>query len=326
MTLIPWEQAWQQALYGDGGFYRRRVPARHFATATHPPLGPVLAEAVWRCADLLELSGVVDIGAGRGELIHALHRHRPDRPLTGVDVVTRPHGLPDGVGWLQGPGGAPLPDELTGLRDVLVIAHEWLDVVPCTVAQLDDDGVARVVLVDPQTGIEALGDPLVECDHEWQQRYWPLAAPGDRVEIGLSRDRAWADLLARISHGSAIAIDDGHVLLDRPHGGTLAAYRAGEPVRAVPDGSCDLSARVAMDSLYHDEIHTQTAAFEWFGVRSTVPDLRAARCDEADHRRRVERSGAVATLTDPAGFGAFRWVIVRQPRASAPPQPRGGQG
>ena len=102
MGKIGWVHAWQEALYGPRGFYRGQVPARDFATATHPPLGAVLAEAIWHYADLLELSGVVDIGAGRGELIGALHAHRPDRPLLGVDVVERPADLPDGVGWLRG--------------------------------------------------------------------------------------------------------------------------------------------------------------------------------------------------------------------------------
>ena len=162
MGKIGWVHAWQEALYGPRGFYRGQVPARDFATATHPPLGAVLAEAIWHYADLLELSGVVDIGAGRGELIGALHAHRPDRPLLGVDVVERPADLPDGVGWLRGPGGAPLPDELSDLTDVLVVAHEWLDVVPCVIGQLDADGVVREVLVDPTSGDEDLGDPLAD--------------------------------------------------------------------------------------------------------------------------------------------------------------------
>ena len=47
MGKIGWVLAWQEALYGPRGFYRGQVPARDFATATHPPLGAVLAEAIW---------------------------------------------------------------------------------------------------------------------------------------------------------------------------------------------------------------------------------------------------------------------------------------
>ena len=193
MGKVGWVHAWQEALYGAHGFYRAQVPARQFGTATHPPLGAVLAEAIWHYADLLELSGVVDIGAGRGELIGALHSHRPDRPLLGVDVIERPDELPAGVRWLRGPGGAPLPDELADLDDVLVVAHEWLDVVPCVIGQLDGSGVVREVLVDPATGDEALGDPLDDADLAWQHQFWPLTDEGDRVEIGRARDLAGAD-------------------------------------------------------------------------------------------------------------------------------------
>lgn len=316
MGMVAWVDAWQEALYGAQGFYRSTVPARNFATATHPPLGAVLAEAIWHYADLLELSGVVDIGAGRGELIGALHAHRPDRPLLGVDVIDRPDELPSGVGWLRGPGGAPLPDALTNLSDVLVVAHEWLDVVPCVIGQLDSVGVVREVLVDPSTGDETLGDPLGAADLDWQQRYWPLAEEGDRVEVGLARDLAWADLLSRVCRGAAIAIDSGHLVGNRPRKGTLAAYDNDHAVRPVPDGRCDLSAQVAVDSLRHDEIHTQTTAFESFGVWAPMPDPALARCDEAAYQRRLLRAQSAATLTDPAGHGAFRWVVVRQAGAT----------
>jgi len=193
-----------------------------------------------------------------------------------------------------------------------VVAHEWLDVVPCVIGQLDADGVVREVLVDPTSGDEDLGDPLADAELAWQQRHWPLLAEGDRVEVGLSRDLAWADLLSRVCRGAAIAIDSGHVAAARPRNGTLAAYREDAAVRPVPDGSCDLSAQVAVDSLRHDEIHTQTTAFESFGVWAPMPDPALARCDETAYRRRLLRATSAATLTDPAGHGAFRWVVVRQ--------------
>ena len=70
-------------------------------------------------------------------------------------MVARPADLPDAVAWLRSPGGARLPAGLTDLDDVLVVAHEWLDVVPCTVAEVVAPGRLAVVLVDPATGEEA---------------------------------------------------------------------------------------------------------------------------------------------------------------------------
>ncbi len=55
-----------------------------------------------------------------------------------------------------------------------------------------------------------------------------------------------------VSDGLAIAIDYGHVRADREagawDGGTLAGFRRGRLVPPVPDGSCNITAHVAMDS------------------------------------------------------------------------------
>ncbi len=313
---MPWRLAWQSALYGTTGFYRRQSPASHFVTATHPPLGRVLAEALWRLADLLEVSGIVDVGAGRGELLTVLHEHRPDRPLLGCDVVERPYELPEGISWRRSPGGASLAPDLLDLDDVLVVAHEWLDVVPCPIAQVDDAGVPRLVLVDPASGVESLGEPLEGPDLDWCRTWWPTIGsagePGSRIEVGRDRDLAWEDLLRRIRRGGALAIDYGHTAEQRPTNGSLTAYRAGRRVEPVPDGGCDLTAHVAVDSLRHDEIWTQAVAFDRLGMHEPAPDPALAQCDRAGYLRRLERSSAIARLTDREGFGAFRWVLVRQ--------------
>lgn len=196
MDSRPWRDAWWDALYGPEGFYRRdEGPAGHFTTSTHGSLGDVLADVVGRLADEAGVCRVVDLACGRGELLAHLHGLRPDLELMGVDVVERPHGLPTSVSWLRSPGGSSLPDELRDL-DALVLAHEWLDVVPCTVAEVDDSGGLREVLVD-EVGTESLGDELTTEDKAWADTWWPTTTPGDRIEIGLSRDLAWRDLLSR---------------------------------------------------------------------------------------------------------------------------------
>ncbi len=307
-----WHEAWLEALYGPAGFYRRpEGPAGHFLTSTHGDLGRVFALAVAALADRQGVGRVVDVGCGRGELLTHLHATRPDLELTGIDIVRRPEDLPDPVAWLDSPGGPGLPDELADLVDTLVIAHEWLDVVPCPVAEVAGDGALREVHVDPATGAESLGDGLGPADLAWVERWWPLdeAEPGDRVEVGRTRDEAWAALVGRVRSGLVLAVDYGHVRGARPSGGTLAAYRGGRLDTAVPDGRCDLTAHVAVDSLVHDELGTQRDALHALGWSGARPDPQLARTDPSAYLAALAGASTVATLTDRAGLGGFWWVL-----------------
>src|SRR3954470_18167800 len=107
MMSETFRDAWQRALYGPGGFYRRERPSAHFRTSVHASV--LFGQAVARLAGQLGLDEVVDIAAGSGELGKVLRAEG----LTVVDIE-----LDD-----------QLPDRLTGL----VIANEWLDNVPCEV-------------------------------------------------------------------------------------------------------------------------------------------------------------------------------------------------
>ena len=273
----------------------------------------MFAEGIAALADVEGARWVLDVGAGRGELLAALHRRRPDLRLTGVDVVARPAGLPADVEWVRSPGGAALPDGLADLSDVLVVAHEWLDVVPCTVAEVDDRGRPRTVLVDPGSGKESLGEPLRDEERAWCEAHWPAhtVLPGERIEVGLARDRAWAGLLARIRTGTALAVDYGHTRADRPPQGTLVGYRAGAQVQPVPDGSCDITAHVAVDSLAHDRLLTQARALRDLGVTPDDPAHATARTDPAGYLSALARASALRALTAPGGLGDFHWVIRR---------------
>lgn len=316
MDPLPWRDAWQGALYGASGFYRRGGgPARHFTTSTHAPLGATFAEGVLALADREGATHVVDVGAGRGELVTALHRLRPALRLTAVDVVERPGGLPEGIEWLVSPGGADLPAALRDLDDVLVVAHEWLDVVPCTVAEVGADGTLRTVLVDPAHGTESLGGPLGGPDRAWCARHAasdPLEA-GDRVEVGRARDLAWAGLLGRIRTGTALAVDYGHTRATRPATGTLVGYRDGTTVPPVPDGGCDVTAHVAVDSLEQDERLTQREALFGLGLTASTPPLGLARTDPPAYLAALARASAVTALTARGGLGDFHWVLRRIP-------------
>jgi SAM-dependent MidA family methyltransferase len=297
----PWRQAWERALYGPDGFYRRpEGPAGHFRTASHAAPAQ-LAAAVRRLAVELDCTTIIDVGAGRGELLSAVAALGVDDGprLWGLDVVTRPPALPASVSWSQGLGpDAGMPD--SAFAGALVIGWELLDVVPCTVLELDEDGVPREVLVDPRTGREALGGPASDADLAWCRRWWPLASleEGDRAEVGITRDSLWAALTRRTAaHGgrALLAVDYAHHQPGRPNLGSLSGFRTGRKVPPRPDGTMDLTAHVAMDAVAEAglaagargyDLTTQDKALSGLGVTA-------------------------AELLDPGGLGAFDWLLSR---------------
>ncbi len=154
---------------------------------------------------------------------------------------------------------------------------------------------------------------LAPEDAAWCAEHWPLDGlpPGTRVEVGLARDRAWADLVGRVRRGTLLAVDYGHTRDSRPPSGTLVGYRDGTVVPALPDGTCDLTAHVAVDSLEQDERATQRDALRALGVSGTAPSVDLARTDPAGYLHALAASSAAAALTDPAGLGGFTWVLRR---------------
>jgi SAM-dependent MidA family methyltransferase len=315
---VPWQDAWQSALYGPQGFYRRAEgPAGHFATSAQglPHGTALLARAVVTLARRHGLTHVVDVGAGRGELASAVAELLPALRVTAVDVVDRPPGVAPSVGWVRSPGGAALPDSLTGLGDALVLAHEWLDVVPCTVVTRED-GVWRVLTVEPRTGHESVDGRPSADEAAWLDRW---AGPSAlRAEVGLTRDLAWADLVSRVDDGLVLAVDYGHTLADRPPEGTLTAYRHGAQVVPVPDGSCDLTAHVAVDAL---AAATPGAGVRVLRQREVLEDLlgppRAAphdlaRSDPTAYLEALAEQSTRRELAAPDGLGGFWWVLAER--------------
>src|SRR5205085_5473166 len=127
-------------------------------------------------------------------------------------------------------------------------------------------------------GTEQLIDaPLKPADAAWLGRGWPLddAPPGARAEIGAPRDAAWAGAVATVRRGLAMAVDYGHVAGERPLLGTLTGFRDGREVPPVPDGSCDITAAVALDSLGSPAVD-QRAALHALGVHGGRPPLALA--------------------------------------------------
>jgi SAM-dependent MidA family methyltransferase len=227
----------------------------------------------------------------------------------------------------------------------LLVANEWLDDVPLDVVELTADG-PRLVLVD-EAGTEAPGPAPDPADAAWLARWWPLAEVGDRAEVGRTRDEAWAAAVGRLERGVAVAVDYGHEAGSRPSGGTLTGYRAGAQVRPVPDGSCDLTAHVALDAVAvagrtagagDTRLDDQRSALMSLGVDPRRPPLDPA--DPAAYLAALRRAGEAAELTDRAGLGRFGWLVqgvgmtvpfppaatrarVRRAPAPRPPDPAG---
>src|SRR5262249_41618610 len=170
---MTWREAMRTALYGPAGFYARgEPPSRHFRTSAHVSsayAGAMLSllrdadAALGRPARL----DLVDIGAGRGELLgqllglidEAVAAGRDGRlaarvAARAVEITPRPDGLDPRIGWQSS-----LPDAITGL----VIASEWLDNIPLDVAELTPDG-PRLVLVETASGAERTGPPPRPAD------------------------------------------------------------------------------------------------------------------------------------------------------------------
>ncbi|MFH9585599.1 SAM-dependent methyltransferase [Streptomyces luteogriseus] len=308
-----WRAAAQDALYAPGGFYRRAEgPAGHFRTSVHatPLFAGAVARLLCRVDEALGRPAVldfVDMAAGRGELARGVLAALPAdvaarTRVCAVEIAERPQGLDHRIEWLAEP-----PPGRTGL----LFANEWLDNVPVDVAEVDAAGVARLVLVR-EDGTERLGEPVDDEQARWLERWWPL--PGEeglRAEIGLPRDRAWAAAVATLRRGLAVAVDYAHTAGTRPPFGTLTGFRGGREIPPVPDGSCDLTAHVALDAcaLPGGRVLPQREALRALGVTGSRPPLTLASTDPAAYVRALASAGEAAELTATGGLGDFGWLV-----------------
>lgn len=267
---MDWRDEWWAASTGPDGFWWHEVPARHFRTSAGERGDPAAAGEMVRIilATIIlatvgkspgpqsaPIIGLVDLGAGDGALLRAVAAARPDWALLGIDVRPGPTDLPPGCDWRRatwdvrsgywtGPDGRPGPapwSDLATRGALLVVAHEWLDELPCRVARRTPDGW-ELLGPDGPTGRSPAADELA----------WLAAWAGSArvVEVGLTRDRAWASVADSLPWGGVlVAVDYGHRREDRPTAGGLLGYRDGHRVPPVADGRTNLSAPVAVDAL-----------------------------------------------------------------------------
>ena len=131
-----------------------------------------------------------------------------------------------------------------------------------------------------------------------------------------------------------MAVDYAHVRDSRPPFGTLTGFRAGREVPPVPDGSCDVTAHVALDACAAavgepgggptagpvtgpvTELVTQREALHRLGVSGGRPPLSLASTDPAGYVRALASAGEAAELTARGGLGDFLWLTRRVPPAT----------
>lgn len=296
-----WLDSWTQA---NRDFYASHHAERHFQTPVHASTrtAHIVANLLSTVEELTTDLVVIDIGSGSGELLRQLSSLVPESTkLMGVDRRPRPSDLPTSISWQQrelDEGDSEIFESAESVNGILV-AHEFLDDVACPIVELDDQMRPRVVLVDPATGAEDLGplleDPAAERylgnttrveASDWLTRWWPPTRPLARREIGTTRDRVWRSLTRTIDNGYCVAIDYAHSREDRARGvwdaGTIKGFANGVPQSAVPNGSVNITAHVALDACA--------------GPRSTI------------HRQSELLANASLDSWPPA-LGSFSWLI-----------------
>lgn len=320
-------------------FWATERPARHFRTPAQ--LAP-LAHAVAALAARHGLTRVVDLGAGDGTLLAHLSCHAPHLELVGLDVRPRPVDRPgperrsDGrcpIAWHRishlaapsGPQPVSLPDalrrELARPRTLLVLV-ELLDEIPAPLVAATPGGW-RYCAPLPQDGRADLTRPLDQTDAAWLEQWWPERTA--RAVVGHPRDRLWAALLQALEpSGVALAIDYGHTRERRPPDGGLQIVRSGRdlaepgiPLHPGDDGGepvANVSASVATDAVRAAGERTGAVTLADTLLASAIPELAPAAPVDASPLRQLLASGQRAQLTDPAGFGSFRWLCQQPAR------------
>jgi SAM-dependent MidA family methyltransferase len=307
-----WFDAWVVCAYGPDGFWRLSRPGDHFRTAA--ATSPLMAE---RIVNLLnqrpEIRRVVDVGAGSGELLAGLHRHRPDLRLSGIDLRSRPDALPSGIEWVEDLWDVRYGRWSSGRAEtllrqpgpLLVISCEWLDDLPCRVVLRHPDGWREAIVDD--AGHEQPGPRLTGAELAWADRWW---SHGERAEVGLTRDRAWQRLATAVAEhgGEALLIDYGHLAEHRPTEGSLTAYREGRAIVPTPASDVNLTAHVSVDAV--------RAAGEAAGLKTVSLDRqREALADlvgtdrHSDPLAELARRSEHAALSSPSGWGSHWWLV-----------------
>lgn len=336
-AAVPFAVFMEEALFGQGGYYRRervpigRGPDSDFVTA--PALSPLFGRCTARLLSRLDgaLRGPADLleaGPGNGEHLAALipalnrptgqapardhetqRRQGPARRLLAWDRMVRP--LPQGVERLNTLDAL----EANGIHG-LIFSCELFDALPVhrLVGRADGTVGELYVALDEQGG-------FVWWEGEMSDPGLAVLLGGHELEPGQIADLApgWTPLYERLARGLErgllVTVDYGHErdrLLDprvRRYG-TLACYRRHrvhrDPFRHV--GEQDLTAHVDFTALRRagEAAGLRTLRFvrlaEWLTRLGIFDDLA-----DAELESRLQATA----LLDPGGMGHDLRVLVQ---------------
>lgn len=289
LSRKSWLEIWQSSTFWDYA-----EPSAHFLTPSQA-CGDIIAALIGELCRQHGLNTVMEIGAGDTPIPLG------DFPRITIDQRGTETAASRISRWrtAEGRWSPELPTSLFA-TPALVVAAEWIDDLPCAVAERTPAGWQH-------TGPDGVtGVPVDAADAAWLD-HW---SPQEQIaEAGRTRDEAWAWWARRLPAGSVlVALDYGHTAETRPTHGTLDAHRLG---RRVPPGTpdADLTAHVAVDAL--------CAAVEAAGAtRLSCTQLRdlplpAPDAAPADALAALQRRSQEQLWRDPNRFGRFWWVAHR---------------
>lgn len=343
---------------GPAGHFRTSVHVSPLFAGAVARLLCRVDEALGRPASL----DFVDMAAGRGELVTGVLAALPADVAArtrayAVEVAGRPEGLDRRIQWLaEPPGGVTgllfanewldnVPVEVAETdaagvaRRVLVrrdgterpgepvdgaeaawLARWWP--LPGTEALTGTEGLPGAGGL-PDAGALNAAERLTCAERLTGAEGRLTGVEGLRAEIGLPRDEAWASAVSALDGGLAVAVDYAHTVGTRPPFGTLTGFRAGRETAPVPDGSCDITAHVALDACAAAHaarcapgctppgalLRPQREALRALGLVGARPPLALASTDPAAYVRALAGASEAAELIAPGGLGDFVWLL-----------------
>lgn len=289
----------------DQTFWDAHSPSGHFDTPS-TLCAPLLGAKLRSWLRLFELTAMLEIGVGDGQVLTECKARNADLDCVGVDVrqPSGPRSWRSVTARWDVSREEWIGEDFLDSRPLLVVAVEWLDDLPAVVAEQRNGPVA--------VGPDGRVGELAVSDLAWLERWWPFARetpvdPGTRAVVGRSRDRAWQWLAERLSPGSVLAtIDYGHTARSRPSDGGLAAHVAGR--RVSPQPGVNVTAGVAVDSLAA-AVEGVGAERLWCERLADLPDgfWEAGAPGLAGLALRSQE----ALLRDPGRFGGF-WLVAHR--------------
>ncbi|MEE8138900.1 MAG: SAM-dependent methyltransferase [Thermoanaerobaculia bacterium] len=317
---IPFSEFMEEALYGEGGYYRRRdLPiGRSGDFVTGASLSPLFGQATaWLLRRLDRVLGspaeLLEAGYGNGEHLRAVLESlegAASRRVRGWETTPRPlHDGAEPVGHL---------DEIDcGEIEGLIFSYELFDAQPVhrLIGREGSEPGELWVHWSEDAGFELEPGELSEFGLAALIEHGPALGPGQIADLSSAWRPLYRRLASRLGRGLVVTCDYGFEierLLDPRvrFYGTLACYRSQtvhrNPMVAV--GQQDLTAHVDFSALREEgeRLGLETLAFtrqaRWLAACGIFEGLEAA--------DQVARLDAM-TLLDPDGMGEEIRVLVQ---------------